>query len=1121
MILALQGWIEWRARTMQVRDSKASLINLASSLAQHAEDTIEIADTAVVGVVKDLEITASLPDNLAGLSQRLAAQVAVAKRFQDIIVIGADGIQVAASAAIGTTDFSDRDYFRHHRNVPDVEAFIGPPVRSRVSGKWIMTVSRRFRSADGGFGGVVAASIDLSTFSNHYATFDLGSGSSIALLTTGGTLLVRSPPNDLFIGKDISKTTVFTDLRDHAVGSYRTVSFIDGLRRFSGYCRSNRYPLIVVASMAEDEVLAGWLASMRIHMLIAVVLIGAVTWLGYSLIRQLRRSQGAEQALRKSEELLDHTGRLAGVGGWEVNLVTNEIYWSAETYRIHGVEPSYKPTLAEAINFYAPEARPVVAAAVERCKADGDGWDLELPFNRADGRQLWVRAVGFVTYANGVPVRATGAFQDVTERVAERQALQRANERLTLATDSGSIGIWDWDVTNDSLVWDPWMYRIYGTEPTTTVGAYELWQRYLHPDDRESAEKAVLEAVEGSRPYTDEFRIVWTDGSVHHLRSSGQATRDAAGGVTRVVGTNRDVTAQWIEEEQRSIIIEAAPNGMMIVDEAGIITLANSQVERIFDYAPGTLVGQPVEVLVPEEFRSSHGALRSAFTGAQDARTMAPGRQIFGRKRDGSQVTIEIMLSPVRTPQGAIVIASLIDVTERMRQIAERQETERRERLEIEAVNANLDNLSRHLAKARDRAEQANRAKTRFLAGMSHELRTPLNGILGYAQLLHLDGGLNPTQASRVDAMLAAGKHLLQMINCVLDLSEIESEHVELQAVAFGVRAVVEACVDLIRPAAETKGLTVSIAVASGMQQTLIADPVRLRQVLLNLLGNAAKFTKQGTIEVRLRNSADGTALRIEVTDTGVGIPAEQRQRLFQDFERLDTEASRMAEGAGLGLALSGRLASLMGGRLGHADNPSGGSVFWLEVPWEGQVGIPLASPALADQPDDRCVLSPNRVLQVLVVDDAAMNRDIAGSFLTAAGHKAMFAEGGAEAVAAVQGTDFDVVLMDVRMPEVDGLEATRRIRALPGACRRVPIVALTAQAFTDQVEACRQAGMDSHLAKPFDIEALLSVVAHAAMIRQRDVPAEVAADVVAVVDQRLAVLDVAVHGIRSGDARH
>ena len=398
-------------------------------------------------------------------------------------------------------------------------------------------------------------------------------------------------------------------------------------------------------------------------------------------------------------------------------------------------------------------------------------------------------------------------------------------------------------------------------------------------------------------------------------------------------------------------------------------------------------------------------------------------------------------------------------------------------------LNEQLERLTRHLIKARDKAEQANRAKTHFLAGMSHELRTPLNGILGYARLLRMDGGLNPTQALRVDSMLGAGKHLLHMIARVLDLSEIEADRVALQSAVFNPQAVAAECIETMRPGAEEKALALRLNIAAGTPQELIGDPVRLQQVLLNLLGNAVKFTNAGKVELSMQRAASGAPLRIEVADTGPGIPEDLRSRLFQDFERLDAEATRGTEGAGLGLSLSARLAQLMGGHIGYLARPEGGSIFWLELPADPAVPSAAFVPSAQD-----LAASATARLNILVVDDIFMNRDIAGSFLRAAGHSVACVEGGAQAVEAVAGTDFDVVLMDVRMPEMDGLEATRRIRLREGSRRRVPILALSAQAFTEQVAECRRAGMDGHLLKPFDSESLLAAVSRVALTGELNV---------------------------------
>jgi PAS domain S-box-containing protein len=562
-------------------------------------------------------------------------------------------------------------------------------------------------------------------------------------------------------------------------------------------------------------------------------------------------------------------------------------------------------------------------------------------------------------------------------------------------------------------------------------------------------------------------------------------------------------------------IAESSDDAIIGKNLNGIVTSWNKAAESMFGFTAQELVGHPITAIIPPDRIDEEASILERVRRAEKIVHFETKRLC----KDGRTIPVSLSVSPIRDAHGKIIGASKIAHDLTRRDAREQQ---------LRAANAELERLARHLAKERDRARHANQAKSRFLASVSHELRTPLNGILGYAELLHMEGGLSATQATRVDAMLAAGKHLLQMITCVLDLSEIEAERVEVRLAECDIKAIATACLDLVRPEAEAKKLAITLAVSPGTRCTLVTDPMRLRQVLFNLLGNAVKFTSRGAVELRLRTMADCAALRVEVTDTGPGIPADQRQRLFKEFERLDNTPINGIEGAGLGLALSARLAALMGAQMGHEDNPNGGSVFWLELPLNAvptatvsATAAPVAAPPIAaptplppvaaHTPPPIAAAAPPPVtppvaasvplaaaaahhkevaepgtaashpMNVLVVDDVMMNRDIAASFLSAAGHAVTCAEDGEDAVAAVENTMFDVVLMDVRMPRMDGLEATRRIRALGGDRGRVPIVAMTAHAFTEQVEECRKAGMDGHLAKPFDQAALLAAATRAA----------------------------------------
>jgi signal transduction histidine kinase/DNA-binding NarL/FixJ family response regulator len=383
-----------------------------------------------------------------------------------------------------------------------------------------------------------------------------------------------------------------------------------------------------------------------------------------------------------------------------------------------------------------------------------------------------------------------------------------------------------------------------------------------------------------------------------------------------------------------------------------------------------------------------------------------------------------------------------------------------------------------HEQRSREAAERQSEEKSRFLTMLSHELRTPLHGVLGYADELSRGGALTPAQTRQVSEIVRAAKHMRDVVNVVLDYARVEALGPTLHMRRFDVRQLLEESLAVIEPSARARGLAVRCVTPPGAPTHFVSDDVQLRQILVNLLSNAVKYTPCGSVELRL--SGDAEHLRIEVVDTGIGIPEGQRHHLFKEYERFGTERTCI-EGTGLGLAIAHRLARRMGGHLGHRNNPAGGSVFWVEVPagTADEPALAVEGPEVAATPG----------LNVLVVDDSDVSSEVTASFLRKAGHAVTEARDGSEAVRLAGGADFDAVLMDMRMAGMDGLEATRRIRSLDGPRATVPIVAVTANALDRDAEECRRAGMTQHLAKPFTQAELLAVVSRAVQAGRAEEP--------------------------------
>ena len=686
-----------------------------------------------------------------------------------------------------------------------------------------------------------------------------------------------------------------------------------------------------------------------------------------------------------------------------------------------------------------------------------------------------------------------GAAESSAEREMGDRAEARAQpshpraaadeQRYARALESINQGVYDWDIVKGTVYYSPLLRSIFGMSEDMTLTPAESGAR-IHLDDLEQYRTAITDHLKGATPrLLVEYRYLANDNTWRWARQSGIAERGPDGNAIRMVGATSDITA--VKQRERDLasaraeiestrenmrtVLENMNDGIVLIDSDFVWKFGNEQFNKFLHVPdeitrPGTSC---YDVIRYQALRGDFGPTDDIEKAVQERAEMmrTPGGYRYERQTR-SGLYIEFTYKPLAD-------GSLLGVYRDITELKRRESEQADARAEAEMALAEAE-------RERAEAEAANQAKSTFLATMSHEIRTPMNGVLGMMEVLDRQG-LNPGQQRTVATMRDSAQALLRIIDDVLDFSKIEAGRLELEAAPFSLSGLIDGVLSTFQAQANSKGLMLTGSVEPGSDDTLIGDATRVRQILFNLLGNALKFTERGRITVHAYTAPLGggrTRVTLTVEDTGIGIDAEQRRRLFQPFAQANSSTTRRFGGTGLGLSIVRRLANLMDGDITAESEPGKGSIFYVRLVLDVAPKDALFTATQHSAIGGRALPLPKSGEQplVLVVDDHPVNLEVLVRQLELLGVAADTAVDGNEALKAWTSKSYVAVLADIHMPHMDGYELTRRIRAIEAeqhSHARMPVVAVTANAMKGEEERCLAAGMDAYLVKPVNIDLL------------------------------------------------
>jgi PAS domain S-box-containing protein len=776
----------------------------------------------------------------------------------------------------------------------------------------------------------------------------------------------------------------------------------------------------------------------------------------FATIKDITKRRIAEGELRKTKELLERTNEAGRIGNWELVLEPPTLYWSKVTYDIHEVDEDYSLSLENALRFYKKgRSKSLISQSVKHAIQTGEGYDLELEIITAKGREIWVRAVGMSEWKNGKCVRLYGTFQDIDEKKRNEIALKEKEEQLELVLKGSQDGWWDWDLKNDHFYFSPRWYEMLGYDKPEIIPTSQFLANIVNVEDYPEIKDKVEYALNNNlEAYQAEYRLLHKQGYYKWVLSKGYITRDENGKPVRVTGIHSDIDARKQAEAElvrtKELLDQTSKIGRIGGWEINIQTgeiFLSDVVREMYELEPDEKPDMEKGFLLYKEGESRNKVIQLVSNAIQYGIPYDEELQIVSKS--GKELWVRSVCE-VDFQDGVCkrIYGSFQDIDAQKK-------------------------IAQEIIKAREQAEAASKFKSEFLANMSHEIRTPLNGVIGFSELL-LKTKLDDKQRNYLLTIFRSANSLLDIVNDILDISKIEAGKLELVEEKIDLWELLYLVIDIVKFQAHIKGVEVLVHHDPKLPRYVIADGVRLKQVLVNLLANASKFTPEGEIVLKVEVSEYGQSPRFRflVQDTGIGIEPKNQEKIFKAFSQEDSFTNRKFGGTGLGLTISNKLLALMKSKLQLTSEPGKGSCFFFEV------SLPMVEEN-SQWFDD---LDLSSISSVLVVDDNASFRQYITEVLELKGVAVAVVPNGIEALNMLEdGRRFSVVLLDYHMPYLDGIETVKNIRQKLNISDHEQPVLMMCNSTEDEHVFSSSIGLGklNRLEKPIKIEMLFDAIAN------------------------------------------